>query len=181
MDAFAADRIKHLSNTEVVRRLLIRYFIDKGFNESFDRHVYPGVLTDLTSVIPTLASKLEIIPHAESIDNSIGKARLGWNLFVLGTHRMYLGETFHNDLHALARGIRSGVVPIPEDTYSTARRQTTPKRIITFITRVLGEHDDGFVDLSPSKNPTKPGEMFQAKQTMMGMPQQFFSRSGYGT
>jgi len=181
IDSYDVDRLKHISNTEVIRRLLIRYFVDKGFNESFDRQVYPAVITDLVHVIPVLSNKIEIVPHAESIDPSMGKAKLGWNMFILGTHRMYLGETFHNDLHALARGIKSGEIPIPEDTFSTARRQTTPKRIISFITRILGEHEEGYVDLSAPSRQTKPGEPFQAKQTLMGMPQQFFTRSGYGT
>ena len=182
IDSYDINRIKHVLNTESVRRLLIKYFMDKGFNESFDRQMYPAVVQDLPITIPVLSNKLEIVPHAQDIDTSMGRAVLGWNLFVLGTQRMYLGETHHNSLHDLARQIRTGVIRTPETGYSTARRQTTPRRVITFITRVLGEHEAGYVDLNPATRPIqKPGEPYAAKQTMAGMPQQFFSRSGYGT
>jgi hypothetical protein len=182
IDSYDIDRFKHVLNTEAVRRLLIKYFVDKGFNESFDRQMYPAVMQDLPMVIPVLSNKLEIVPHAQDIDTGMGRAVLGWNLFVLGNQRMYLGETHHNSLHDLARQIRTGVVRVPESGYSTARRQTTPRRVVTFITRVLGEHEGGYIDLNPATRPIqKPGEPFAAKQSMAGMPQQFMSRSGYGT
>lgn len=182
IDSYAIDKYKHVLNTEVVRRLLIKYFMDKGFTESFDRQMYPAIMQDLPMVIPVLSNKIEIVPFAEEIDTSMGRAVLGWNLFVLGNQRMYLGETHHNSLHDLARQIRSGIVRVPEAGYHTARRQTTPRRIITFVTRVLSNHEGGYVDLNPTTRPVRaPGEPYAAKQTMMGMPQQFFSRSGYGT
>ena len=174
IDSITADNIKHISNTEVVRRLLIKYFSDKGFNESFDRHLYPSLIQDLPLVIPALSNKVEIKSHAEDIDPSLGKAVIGWNIFVLGNHRMYLGDTYHNDLSGLARQIKSGFI-LPENTY-TARRQSTPKQVITFITRVLGMHDAGYVDLAPGKNPTAPGDSYKVKNSMAGMPQQFFAK-----
>lgn len=184
LDSYTIDKIKHVTNTEVIRRLLIRYFIDKGFSDSFDRQMYPAIIQDLPAVVPTLANKLEIVPHAKDIDTSLGRAVLGWNLFVLGSHRMYLGETHHNNLHDLSRQIRSGSIRVPEGigTFATARRQTTPRRIIHFITRVLNDHESGYIDLNPAGTTYRqPGEPYAAKQTLMGMPQQFFTRSGYGT
>lgn len=182
IDSYAIDRIKHVSNTEVVRRLLIKYFMDKGFMESFDRQMYPALIQDLPQVIPVLSPKIEIVPHANEVDTSQGRAVLGWNLFVLGNQRMYLGETYHNSLHDLARQIRTGIIRVPEAGFHTARRQTTPRRVISFVTRVLGAHEGGYIDLNPSTRPIRaPGEPYAAKQTLAGMPQQFFSRSGYGT
>jgi hypothetical protein len=179
IDSYTIDHIKHVTNTEVVRRLLIKYFMDKGFTESFDRQMYPALMQDLPLVIPVLSNKLEIMPHAEEIDTSMGRAVLGWNLFVLGSQRMYLGETYHNSLHDLARQIRSGLIRVPEAGYHTARRQTTPRRVIAFITRVFGEHKHGYTDLNPATRPVmKPGEPYAARQTMSGMPQQFFTRAG---
>lgn len=180
IDSYTIDKFKHVLNTEAVRRLLIKYFMDKGFNESFDRQMYPALVQDLPMVIPVLSNKLEIVPFAQEIDVSMGRAVLGWNLFVLGNQRMYLGETYHNSLHDLARQIRSGMVRVPDTGYSTARRQTTPRRLITFITRVLSGHDAGYIDLNPTTRPVRsPGEGYSSSQTMMGMPQQFFSRTGY--
>lgn len=182
MDSHVIENLKHVSNTEAVRRMLIRYFMEKGFTESFDRHVYPAIVQDLAQVIPQLSTKVEIVPFAEEIDSYQGKAVLGWNLFVLGTHRMYLGQTYHSDLRSLASQIQSGAIMIPEGDISNARCQATPRRIITFITRVLGTHKSGYVDLAMPSNPgRKIGEPYMTKNSMMGMPQQFFSRSGYGS
>jgi hypothetical protein len=181
MDSHAIETIKHVSNTEVVRRLLIKYFVDKGFTESFDRHVYPAILQDLIMNIPQLSTKVEVVPFAEEVDSYQGKAVLGWNLFVLGTQRMYLGQTYHNDLRGLARQIQTGFIMIPEGAISNARRQSTPRRIVTFVTRVLESHNAGYVDLTMSLNPRKIGEPYAAKNSLMSMPQQYFSRSGYGT
>lgn len=178
IDSYATDRIKHVANTEVVRRLLIKYFVDKGFSESFDRQMYPSLVQDLPQIIPVLSNKVEIVPHATEVDTSMGRAVLGWNLFVLGNQRMYLGETYHNSLTDLARQIRTGVIRIPESGFHTARRQTTPRRVISFMTRVLGTHEGGYIDLNPTTRPMRqPGESHGPRQTMAGMPQQFFSRS----
>ena len=182
MDSYDIDRIKQRANLEVVRRLLVKYFIDKGFTESFDRQLYPSLIQDLPAVIPNLGTKVEVVPHVEELDMSQGKAVIGWNLFVLGTHRMYLGETYHNDLHSLARQIKAGQILIPEGVMASATRQTTPRRVIHFITRVFENKRSGHIDLSPSTKPfTKPGDPYKAKSSLMGMPQQFFTRSGYGT
>ena len=181
MDSRVIDKLKHISNTEVVRRLLIKYFVDKGFVESFDRQMYPGLIQDLPMVIPTLSNKIEIVPYAEEIDTSLGKAVIGWNMFILGNQRMYLGETHHNNLQDLARQIQAGMI-MPQGMTATARRQTTPRRIVSFVTRVLGDHQAGYVDLAPGTRPIgEPGQQMGAKNSMNGMPQQFFTRSGYGT
>ena len=180
MDSHTIETIKHLSNTEVIRRMLIKYFLDKGFTESFDRHLYPAVVQDITMALPQLSTKIEVVPFAEEVDSYQGKAVLGWNLFVLGTNRMYLGQTYHNDLRSLARQIQTGFIMIPEGAISNARRQTTPRRVISFITRVLESHNAGYVDLSTPTNSRKIGEPYMTKNSMMGMPQQFFTRSGYG-
>ena len=155
--------------------------MEKGFTESFDRHLYPAIIQDLTMVIPQLTTKVEIVPFAEEVDTYQGKAVLGWNLFVLGNQRMYLGQTFHNDLRGLASQLQTGFIMIPEGIITNARRQTTPRRIITFITRVLESHDAGYVDLHTPINPKTIGEPYATKNSMMGMPQQYFTRSGYGT
>jgi hypothetical protein len=181
MDSHTIDNIKHISNTEVIRRLLIKYFFDKGFVESFDRQLYPSIVQDIPMAIPALASKVEIVPNAVNVDTSLGKAVLGWNIFVLGNQRMYLGETHHNNLQDLARQIKAGLI-MPEGMQSSARRQTTPRRVVTFITRVLQDHEAGYVDLAPTLRPiSEPGQLYGTRNSMNGMPQQFFSRSGMGT
>ena len=178
MDSYQIDRIRQKANTEVIRRLLIKYFMeDKGFADSFDRQLYPSLIQDLPSVIPVLSSKVEIVPHMDNLDNIQGKAIIGWNMFVLGNQRMYLGETYHNDLASLARQIKSGCIMIPEGINPNATRQTTPRRVIHFITRALEDRKSGYVDLStPSTNHmTRMGA-----NSAMGMQSQFYTKSGYG-
>jgi hypothetical protein len=181
MDSQSIDHVKHIANTEVVRRLLIKYFMDKGFVESFDRQVYPAAVQDLPMVIPVLGTKLEVVPHTEELDNIQGKVVLGWNMFVLGGSRMYLGETHHNNIPELSRLVAAGSMVALEGS-GTARRQTTPRKIITFITRVLESHEGGYVDLKPSRMPQNPLQQqpYEVKNSLMGMPQQFMTRSGYG-
>lgn len=173
MDSGSINSIKHSLNTDAVRRMLIQYFVEKGFTESFDKLLYPAAMQDITTAIPIIDSKIEVIPHAVKVDPMAGTATLGWNLFVLGNHRMYLGETFHRDLGDLARQIQSGFLTM-EDT-SGSRHQTTPRRVVHFITRVLSKHDDGFVDLGERGYPTNS----QARSTSLGQSGMFYGRTGY--
>lgn len=168
-------KVKHWMNTDTIRRLLIKYFIEKGFENSFDRQINPILIQDIIKVIPLLTTKIEIIPNVEELDSTLGKAILAWNLFVLGNNRMYLGSTYHNNLSDLAMQIRANN-PITMHS-DTVRRATTPRKIITFITRVLSDHEQGYVDLNPvTKNITQPGDGAAARHAMVAMPQQFFSR-----
>jgi hypothetical protein len=177
MESSDIDKIKHLSNTEAVRRLLIRYFIDKGYDRSFNRPLYPAAIQDLSMAIPVLASKIEIVPQVLELDMGLNRAVLGWNLFCLGNRRMYLGDTFHENLQDLARMIRQGNIN-PAASGPVARRQTTPKKVVLFLTKVLSDCESGYVYLvPPTRDVRNVGEPFAHKQTLMGMPQQFFSRT----
>jgi len=177
MDSTSVDTIKHVSNTEVIRRLLIKYFYDKGFNESFDKHLYPCLVQDLPLVIPVLSDKIEVVPYAEEVDSINGKVKIGWNMFVLGKQRMYLGETSHNNMQDLARQIHSGMILPPNGVPTSVRKQATPRRIITFITRILGNSKSGYIDLAPrlSQGVGIPNN------SMAGSSNQFYTRNSYGT
>lgn len=164
MQSRNVDKIRHALNTDVIKRMLIRYFISKGFTESFDRILHPTMIQDLAFAIPAISTKVEVVPHCAEIDPIGRRAVLGWNLFALGTHRMFLGETFHNDLGDLARQIQTGTInpvsnqmiaPSNGDVNGVARRQVTPRQVITFLTRVLGNHASGYIDLtSPVQTPS---------------------------
>ena len=165
MDNTTADRLKHKLNTEVVRRMLIQYFRAKGFNETFNRNVYPAMLQDLTKVLPLLATKVEVEPHTVEVDPTTGRAILGWNLFVLGNHRMYLGETYHRNLTQLAKQIQAGQLMIPEgeEGGANARHQSTARQVVNFITRVLAKSESGYVDLNgPEQSQPVPSAIGQA-------------------
>jgi len=173
-------RVRHAANTEAVRRMLIKYFMDRGFAESFDKSVNPVTIQDLPIANAGLDTKIEIEPYAQEIDPTTSRATLGWNMFVLGNQRIFLGETHHANLLDLARQIKAGQI-IPETILGT-RRCTTPRRIITFIERVLRDRTGGYVDLSPRNNTmaTRP-RAFRPLGGAGASESGFFSRSGYGT
>ncbi len=104
---------------------------------------------DLQVLVPELAEHVEIVPHSRDIDPLNDSAELGWNLFVLGTHRQYLGESFHHNLHTLSLMLQQNQI-IEEDKVAT--HQTTPRQIIHFVTRALAQNRAGYVDLTPRAN-----------------------------
>ena len=173
MDTRLVDKLRFALNNDVAERLVLRYFMSKGFDKTqLDRLVYPPILQDMPFAITEMSDKIEIIPHVESVDPVSDTAQLGWNLFVLGTHRCYLGESFHNGLKLLALQLQHGQV-IAEDQMAT--RQTTPRRIIKFISQVLMSHSAGYVNLTPRIVPLQTG---QPRASGLGMARQFWQRVG---
>lgn len=180
MNDLQRARVRHAANTEAVRRMLIKYFADRGFAESFDRAVNPVLIQDLPFANAGLDTKIEIEPHALEIDPTTGRGVLGWNLFILGNQRIFLGETHHSNLLELARQIKTG--QIQPDAILGTRRCTTPRRIVTFIERVLRDHDSGYVDISPRDRPMALRPRAHRPLGNGGSQEsQFYSRSGFGT
>lgn len=166
MNTSFVDRFRRTLNLETARRLLIRYFMGKIAEDvdpadGFDRLIYPPAIQDLPFAIPQLAGKVEVEPHMRSVNAMEDTAEIGWNLFVLGTHRKYLGETFHTDLRRLASQIQQGTILCNESS-SSAGRQATPKEVIAFIIQILGTHGEGYMNLEkntqimPIKGVTQP-------------------------
>jgi hypothetical protein len=166
-------KIKHALNTDVIRRLLIFYFTEKGYGNSFDRFIYPPHLIDLPTLISPLHNKIEITPSIEEIDPIDGKATIRWNMFILGSHRMDLGTTSHNDLALLAKQIKSGFTMGPEDI-ATSISRVTPKRTIAFICRVLSNSESGYTDLRPpTKSIQNIDDTMRGRGFVTGLPQQY--------
>jgi len=155
-------------NAELTKRLLIRYFCDKGFKENFDERVYPPTIQDITESIPELSGKVELEPYAVEVDPQNGFARLGWNLFILGNQRMYLGETEHTELQELARQLEEKCYVFSESESNTARRTRTARDIITWMVRTLGRSEAGLLRSVPQNTWERPmigkhptGEFFE--------------------
>lgn len=130
-------RISAILNKELCKRLLVRYFTQKGFGENFNKKIYPPMLQDMVKMIPELAGKVEIEPYIEDIDPNTGIHTLGWNLFVLGSRRMYIGESNHMTFAEVRSAIGG---PLEA---SSGTRYATPKRVVKFITSVLGNSTHG--------------------------------------
>ena len=149
MDKIMLGNKIHIAlNQELIRRLLIQYFATKGFNENFDKRIYPPQLVDLVSRIPRLNGKVEVTAFVQDIDPLSGAVKLGWNLFVLGTKRMYLGESTHTSLAEI-----TGQITTVESS-NTTPSYATPKRIVEFITKVLGNSKSGDISASHGRGVT---------------------------
>lgn len=149
-------------NRELIKRLLVRYFKQKGFSENFNKPIYPPQIQDITLQVPQLAPKLEITPYVIDLEPT-GEAKLGWNLFVLGTQRMFLGESRHTNLSEIQASIAG---PLSSTRHSIT--DATPKRIINFITAILSKSKNGDISTTP-----------QATAMRMPLPMGTGEHSGY--
>ncbi|MFA5766394.1 MAG: hypothetical protein WC919_00535 [Candidatus Paceibacterota bacterium] len=172
MDRFA-DKLRTALNNDVAERLLVRYFASKGFDKTkLDQLLYPPLIQDMQFAVSEMSDKIEVVPYVRNIDPLGDTARLGWNLFVLGNQRCYLGETFHMGLKRLTLQLQHGQI-LAED--QSATRQTTPRRIIKFVTRVFEQHEEGYINLTPRIIPL-PYQ--HPRASGLGMAQQFWSKPG---
>lgn len=145
------DRLRAALNKELIRRLLIRYFNQKGFGENFNKKVYPPQLQDISVQIPQLVGKIEVQPYVEDIDPNTGVVKLGWNLFALGAKRMCLGFSTHTNLSEVRTAIMGPLAAMDRGSYAT------PKRIIGFLTKVLGSSQKGDIASIPKTITLRPG------------------------
>jgi len=152
------ERIRMMFNLEYAKRLLIRYFVKKGFAESFDVHIYPPLIHDIPKEIPQLLGKVEVVPYIEEIDPASGTVRVGWNLFVLGHSRMYLGNSTHKDINEINVGQYAGASSL------SAKKAVTPKQLIKFVVGELTDKKGGFLDTAPSTAPTPSVPSMQSSQ-----------------
>lgn len=142
MNVRLVNQIKKELQKEHLRRALRKYFIEKGYEESFDTPLYPAICADLPACIKHLFNRVEVVPYVLESDPITGVVKLGWNLFVLGTHRIDLGSTSHTHMAELEMAVRGQV-----NRDMPADRIATPSRVIDFIIRNLENSKTGFVEL----------------------------------
>lgn len=143
--------IYYALNSELLRRTLIKYFFEKGLKEQMNSKLYPPIIQDITIKIPQLSSKIEVVPCVEDIDPYNGVVTLGWNLFVSGNNRIYLGESIHQQLSEINI---AGLGPLAMNQGINVTQYATPKKIISFIVNLLGDNKSG--DLARSPKALKP-------------------------
>jgi hypothetical protein len=138
-DRDLVENIRRALNTELIKRSLTRYFVeDKGF-DNFNRPIYAPMLQDVAVRVPELVSKVEIVPYVKDLNPATGQVVVGWNMFVLGTHRMSLGDSSHNNMSEFQRSIYG---PTPS---SVATMQKSPSEIIEFVTKVMAANKSGVI------------------------------------
>lgn len=156
------DKIEKTFNSALTKRLLVQYFVERGFGENFDKRTNPIMLQDLAHRIPQLHGLVEVEAHAKDIDPTTGWCRLAWNLFVLGNQRMYLGETEHDDIKTLHKYIEEGSPILVDDIHGIKSRQERSARdIVHFIARTLGKSDAGRIR---NQGPITPALTFSGGQ-----------------
>ena len=176
VDNYYVDKIASALNTILIRRLLARYFVGKGFGDNFDEPVYPPDVQDLAESMPELSGLIEVAAHVESLDPTTGSAVIGWSLFVLGNQRLSMGETDHEKLTDL-ENMNSGLsTNVSAESGKNFRRPTTPRKIVAFVTRVLSGSKAGFIR---AVNPEMAnGSMSKVSRTAAGTASSgFFERN----
>lgn len=152
MNTLLTSRIKRQLQRELMRRKLIEYFVNKGF-ENFDLPLYPPACYDMPVKIPNLYTRVEVIPSVEETDTTLGTVKLGWNLFVLGTNRKFLGETTHTGETDIVRAVMGA-----PDKDIVADFKCTPNDVMRFILKILDGSKSGYLEL-PSNFQVPPGAL----------------------
>jgi hypothetical protein len=146
------EKVYYALNKEYMRRLLTKYFYQKGFKEDMNAKIYPPLLQDLAMAIPSLMGKIEIEPEVCDVDPTTGIVSLEWNMFLLGNKRMFLGESTHTDLAE----IRSPMSGVSDKSGIRIINYTTPAKVVNFIINVLGEHKMGDLSQTPKNITLSP-------------------------
>lgn len=137
-DARLELKLKKAQNRALIQGALVKYFKDKGVRA--DQKVYPPSMQDLIARTPELATKVEIVPYVTDVNAITGEVTIGWNLFVLGTVRMFLGTSVHQSATDLERAVYGA--PNPSSQFESDQ---TPADIIRFVVRELSKKTAGRV------------------------------------
>lgn len=100
MDPKLLNNIRNILGISSIRKQLSEYLISKNIDSN--TLIYPPLIQDIGSV-SEISGRVELVPFMEELDPMSGFIKVGWNLFVLGTNRKFLGYTVHESLEDLKR------------------------------------------------------------------------------
>lgn len=163
------QRITSLMHAELAKRLLLDYFQKKNLIERFDAPLNPITIADIPSSIPELSRKIEVVPYVYKIDPFTGSSELGWNLFVLGNNRLYLGRTQHKHINELLN-----IMGVTNE--AAVELASTPRDVTKFISDTLSKSEDGKVDIG--YQPIVP--QFMRKPTISSPVASYYEKRRYG-
>lgn len=124
--------IKQILARELVKKEIKEYFEKKGIDLS--EPLYPPAIQDIAMSIPRLVEHIEIVPFVDEIDPVTGLITLGWNLYALGTIRMFLGRSSHKSMNEVHD---PSTMLAPK---FKADKITTPSKVIKFLSEQLSKH-----------------------------------------
>lgn len=104
MDKITKTSLVKIMQKEFVRRNLIKFFEDKGYN-NFLVNPNPPSLMDLVDRVDVLQGIAEVKYYIEDINMENNMIKVGWNLFLLGNQRAFLGHTSHTNLTEIESSI----------------------------------------------------------------------------
>lgn len=96
MDSTTKSSLLKTLQKEFIRRSLIQYFESKGY-DNFLNKPYPPSMLDMVQN-PMFDGVVEIQYFLEDINMQNNTIKVGWNMFVLGNNRAFLGYTTHKDV-----------------------------------------------------------------------------------
>jgi len=135
--------IRNVLRIVMVRKQLNEYLEKKEINSG--DLIYPPAIQDLQESIPDISNRVEITPFMEEMDPTTGAIKIGWNLFVLGINRKFLGYTVHESLDELKR-------PSPsKKALENSLCYTTGEDVVGFIVETLQKYDDEHISLGSIK------------------------------
>lgn len=143
MDPKLINNIRSILDIMSIKKQLTEYLTSKGIDPGTT--VYPPLLQDIQS-IGDVSNRIELIPFMEEIDPASGYIRVGWNLFVLGTNKKFLGYTNHKSLNDLNQ------LEPTEQSKQESLCYTVGKDIIDFIIGTLQKYDDDYTSLGPTNS-----------------------------
>ena len=170
MDINFQNKIQRAIHTEMAKRLLIKYFTSKGF-DNFTKSVSPLDVSNLPKELPELAEKIEVIPYVKNLDPITGATEIDWDMFVLAMHRMYLGRTRHDNLGELIAITKDGT-----GDGEILKFATTPAKIINFVTSMFSKSESGTVSIG--KPPSVP--QFIRRPTLTAPTASYYERRRWG-
>lgn len=143
MDPKLLNNVRMILGLTVIKQQLNEYFENKQIN--MESLLYPPIIQDMNESVPDISNKVELTPFMEELDPTSGYVKVGWNLFVMGTNRKFLGYTVHESLEDLKQ---------PSDgkkAMETSLRYATPNDIVEFIVETIQEYDPEHISIGPMK------------------------------
>jgi len=142
MDPKLLNNIRNILSIVAIKKQLAEYLENKQIMS--ETLVYPPLIQDLQT-IPEISNRVELIPFMEELDPTSGFIKVGWNLFVLGTNRKFLGYTVHQSLEDLKQ---------PEPTKESRENSlcyTTGGEVLDFIIETIQKYNEDHISVGPMK------------------------------
>lgn len=142
MDPKLLNNIRNILGISSIRKQLSEYLISKNIDSN--TLIYPPLIQDIGSV-SEISGRVELVPFMEELDPMSGFIKVGWNLFVLGTNRKFLGYTVHESLEDLKRSEPS------KQSKEHSLCYVSGGEILDFIIKTLQKYNENHISLGPIK------------------------------